>query len=85
MNKIDLFESAEKDVGRKTSNRLTNMKIRKAKHKRKSFIDEEREWLNFSMQKRILETTNLWKLYIALGGSLDPEPDPQSPFYFKEA
>lgn len=61
------------------------MKRRGPKHRRKSFMDEEREWLNLTPQKRILETTKLWKLYIALGGSLDPEPDPQSPFYFQEA
>jgi hypothetical protein len=45
------------------------------------FMDEETEWLNLTPAKRFLETTRLWKLYIALGGNLDPEPDPQSPFY----
>jgi hypothetical protein len=48
------------------------------------YIDEEMEWLSLTPRQRILETTKLWKLYIALGGNLDPEPDPQSPFYFKE-
>jgi hypothetical protein len=24
----------------------------------------------------------LWEVYVALGGNLDPEPDTQSPFYF---
>lgn len=46
--------------------------------------DEEMEWLNLTPAQRILETTRLWKFYIALGGSLDPESDPQSPFYFQE-
>jgi hypothetical protein len=48
------------------------------------FRDEETEWLNLTPAQRISETTKLWKLYIALGGDLDPEPDPQSPFYFQK-
>ncbi|MCM8786651.1 MAG: hypothetical protein NC935_01180 [Candidatus Omnitrophica bacterium] len=60
------------------------MKRRKSKYKKRIFVDEERGWINLSAKDRILETTKLWQLYIALGGSLDPEPDPQSPFYFKE-
>ncbi|MBL7130822.1 MAG: hypothetical protein ISS45_05425 [Candidatus Omnitrophica bacterium] len=48
------------------------------------FTDEDMEWLTITPAQRLLETTKLWKLYIALGGSLDPEPDPQSPFYFQE-
>ncbi len=47
------------------------------------FIDEDMEWLRLTPAQRMLETTKLWKLYMALGGSLDPEPDPQSPFRFK--
>ena len=27
------------------------------------------------------ETEKLWKVFLTLGGSLDPEPDTQSPFY----
>ena len=50
----------------------------------KDFIDEDREWLMLTARKRILETTKLWQVYLALGGKFDPEPDPQSPFYFKE-
>lgn len=48
------------------------------------FMDEETEWLSLTPAQRILETTKLWELYIALGGSLDPEPDTQSPFYVKQ-
>lgn len=44
------------------------------------FVDEDMEWLRLTPLNRMRETTKLWKLYIALGGSLDPEPDPQSPF-----
>lgn len=47
-------------------------------------MDKEAEWLTLTPAQRILETTKLWEFYIALGGSLDPEPDTQSPFYVKE-
>ena len=61
------------------------MKRRKTFRKRGlEFIDEEREWISITPGQRILETTKLWQLYLALGGSLDPEPDPQSPFYFQK-
>jgi len=48
------------------------------------FVDEDMEWLSLTPSQRIEETTKLWQIYLALGGSLDPEPDPQSPFYFPE-
>ena len=60
------------------------MKKRKNRHLAKGFIDEDTAWLNLTPAQRFSETTRLWKFYIALGGKLDPEPDPQSPFYFKE-
>jgi len=63
--------------------------IKKQSQKKNSefvdFVDEEREWISITPSQRILETTKLWQLYLALGGSLDPEPDPQSPFYFQKA
>lgn len=46
--------------------------------------DEEAAWLALTPARRLFETTKLWRLYIELGGSLDPEPDPQSPFYFQK-
>ena len=52
--------------------------------KSEPFADEDREWLKLSPRRRILETTKLWRLYLSLGGSLDPEPDSQSPFYFQK-
>ena len=62
------------------------MKRRRFIPKRKlEFIDEEKEWISITPGQRMLETTKLWKLYLALGGSLDPEPDSQSPFYFQKA
>ena len=61
------------------------MKKRKAKNlPTGSIMSEEREWLSLTPAQRILETTKLWKFYIALGGSLDAEPDSQSPFYTPE-
>jgi hypothetical protein len=48
-------------------------------------IDEDMEWISLTPAQRIKETTKLWQIYFTLGGSLDPEPDPQSPFYFKVA
>ena len=46
---------------------------------------EEEEWLHMTPEQRLEESGKLWAIYLALGGSLDPEPDPQSPFYFPEA
>ena len=60
------------------------MKNLSEKQSNTNYIDEETEWLNLSPQERFSETTKLWELYISLGGSLDPEPDPDSPFYVKE-
>ncbi len=45
---------------------------------------EEEEWLALTPEQRLLESGRLWAFYLAMGGSLDPEPDPQSPFYFPE-
>ncbi len=58
--------------------------MKKKKIADKSFVDEDMEWLKLTPARRILETTKMWSLYIALGGSLDPEPDPQSPFHIPE-
>ena len=60
------------------------MKRKAIAGKNTEFIDEDMEWLNSTPRKRILETTKLWRLYLSLGGSLDPEPDSQSPFYFQK-
>jgi hypothetical protein len=46
-------------------------------------LDDEdgwREWYRMTPQERWQETANLWQFYLSVGGSLDPEPDPQSPF-----
>lgn len=48
------------------------------------YTEEEYEWMLLSPKKRFKEASKLWGVYLSLGGSLDPEPDPQSPFYFPE-
>ena len=60
------------------------MKRKSILKKSTEFIDEDREWLNITPRERMLETTKLWQLYLSLGGSLDPEPNSQSPFYFQK-
>lgn len=52
--------------------------------KEPEFIDEDTEWMSLTPAQRIKETTKLWRLYLAFRGNLDPEPDPQSPFYFQD-
>jgi len=39
------------------------------------------EWYRMTPAGRWVESQRLWADYLALGGSLDPEPDTQSPFY----
>jgi hypothetical protein len=38
-------------------------------------------WYALTPLQRLEESSKLWETYLKLGGSLDPEPDPQSPFY----
>ncbi len=42
--------------------------------------DEWQEWYRLTPQQRWNETEKLWSFYLSVGGSLDPEPDSQSPF-----
>ncbi len=39
------------------------------------------EWYRRSPVRRWLESEKLWQTCLALGGSLDPEPDTQSPYF----
>ena len=39
------------------------------------------EWYGLTPVERWRESEKLWQLYLSLGGSLDPEPDTQSPFF----
>lgn len=43
--------------------------------------EEWAEWYRLTPVERWLESEKLWQIYLALGGSLDPEPDTQSPFF----
>lgn len=42
--------------------------------------DEWQAWYRLTPQERWRESMKLWEFYLAMGGSLDPEYDPQSPF-----
>ena len=44
------------------------------------FADEWQEWFRLTPAQRWKETEKLWRFYLSVGGSLDPEPDSQSPF-----
>jgi len=46
--------------------------------------DEWEEWRKLTAEQRFLESMKLWETYLALGGSLEPEPDTQSPFFDPE-
>ena len=46
--------------------------------------DEWAEWYAMTPAQRLEASSRLWETYLQLGGSLDPEPDSQSPFYSEE-
>ena len=39
------------------------------------------EWFRLTPAERWRESSKLWETFPVLGGSLDPEPDTQSPFF----
>ncbi len=43
--------------------------------------DEWQEWLELTPIERFRQSELLFAQDLALGGSLDPDPDPTSPFY----
>lgn len=43
--------------------------------------EEWAEWYRLTPVQRWLESEKLWRIYLELGGSLEPEPDTQSPFF----
>lgn len=43
------------------------------------FLSVEEEWARMTPAQRFAESTGLWAVYLSLGGSLDPQPDSQSP------
>lgn len=46
--------------------------------------EEWAEWYRLTPQERFQESMKLWETYLALGGSLEPEPDTLSPFFDEE-
>jgi hypothetical protein len=46
--------------------------------------EEWAAWYALSPSERFLESMKLWDTYLALGGSLEPERDTQSPFFDPE-
>ena len=46
--------------------------------------EEQAEWYSMTPMERWSESAKLWEVYLAMGGSLDPEPDTQSPFFDPE-
>ena len=46
--------------------------------------EERAEWARLTPEQRYVESCKLWITYLEFGGSLDPEPDSQSPFDFPE-
>jgi hypothetical protein len=46
--------------------------------------DEWKEWLSLSPLVRFARSERMLVEYIAMGGSLDPDPDPTSPFDIPE-
>lgn len=43
------------------------------------------EWYTLTPMERWRQSSILWETYFSLGGSLDPEPDTQSPFFDRTA
>jgi hypothetical protein len=42
--------------------------------------EEWQEWVALTPMERFRESEKIFAQYLALGGSLDPDPDPTSPF-----
>ena len=47
-------------------------------------LNEADEWALMTPVERYIESGKLWAIYLSWGGSLDPEPDSQSPFDCEE-
>ena len=46
--------------------------------------DEWKEWVALTPIERFRESEKIFAQYLSMGGSLDPDPDPTSPFYDPE-
>ena len=47
--------------------------------------DEWKEWIALTPMERFCESEKIFAQYLAMGGSLDPDPDPTSPFHDAQA
>jgi len=54
--------------------------MRQLQREHELYEDSWEEWYRLTPQERWRESQKLWQFYLAVGGSLDPEPDSQSPF-----
>jgi hypothetical protein len=43
--------------------------------------DEWKEWVDLTPIERFRRSERFFAEYLTMGGSLDPDPDPTSPFY----
>jgi hypothetical protein len=43
--------------------------------------EEWQEWAKLTPMERFRESEKIFAQYLAMGGSLDPDPDPSCPFY----
>ena len=41
-------------------------------------------WMKLSPAERLSESAKLWDIYKLYGGTFEPDPDPQSPFFDPE-
>ena len=56
----------------------------KRKHELEGIIDPDvLEWSRLTPAQRLDRSFELLQHYLAMGGSLDPEPDADSPFYVR--
>ena len=46
--------------------------------------EEWQEWAMLTPLERFRESEKIFAQYLAMGGSLEPDPDPTSPFYDPE-
>ena len=46
--------------------------------------EEWQKWAKLTPLERFRESEKIFAQYLAMGGSLDPDPDPTSPFYDSE-
>jgi len=47
--------------------------------------EEWQEWARMTPMERFRESEKIFAEYLAMGGSLDPDPDPSCPFYDPQA